>query len=61
MTTEREARGELMMRKKRRTNGGPLRGSKMFLVPVSLTKDQDLCDTSLLNLQRQSLCLCLYL
>lgn len=27
----------------------------------SLTKDQDLCDTSVLNLQRHSACLCLYL
>lgn len=56
MTTEREARregsrrGEMMRKKRRRTNGGPLHGSKMFFVPVSLTKDQDLCDTSLLNL-----------
>lgn len=62
VTTEREARGErsrrgeMMMRKKRRrTNRGPLRGSKMFFVPVSLTKDQDLCDTSLLNLENDIL------
>lgn len=50
---ERKAKEGEMLRKKRRrtTNGGPLRDSKMFFAPVkSLTKDQDLCDTSALNL-----------